>query len=331
VENPNRFLIVDGLVGGGKSAISQVLCAFQDVEIWRISPTIELASALFYAGKISETASTIIISEEIATLVRDLPLARNSNFNLKDQSSVFYDPQFRYFTRLFRGTSYLAKFPSRIDSCIPFLMTHSNTHNIRLLNNVLGDSLRYIWFVRSPDSISLIDQVSRWIKVWENGKGSHRFHYNEEYNTNLPCVLDKTNDIYDFLEDDHICKSIILIKNWLKHGLSNVSNMSPSCFHVISFEEYVVNTHEINAKLKHFLNTDYSRSLPRIMSQQKLPRLKPVEALTHKDYSRITRDLLSRKVTDISLSSSLNLSSKSLYHLHESLDLYHSIVNGLTK
>ena len=48
MNNTGSFLVVDGLVGGGKSAISQALCAFKDVEIWRISPTIELVSSLAF-------------------------------------------------------------------------------------------------------------------------------------------------------------------------------------------------------------------------------------------------------------------------------------------
>ena len=180
-------------------------------------------------------------------------------------------------------------------------MTHSNTHNIHLLHNVLGDSLRYIWFVRSPDTTSLIDQVCKWVNVWSSGKGAHRFHYHNYFKCSLPAVLYNDKNIDDFIREDNLGKSIILIKNWLKHGFDNIYSLSkthPSLCSIISFEDYIVNTHSCNDKLKMFLDTEFTKSLPRIMRKQRIPRPQPLEEITHKDYNRITSSIQAKKITD---------------------------------
>lgn len=323
------YIVLDGFVGGAKSAVANVVSSLKDIEHWRVNSSIESACNLYRNNLISETAASEIITAAISEHRRDLPLARNTNFNFHDQSSAWNDPQRRYFLRLFRSPKIFSlKYPSNI-SGQPLLMTHSTADCCPIFAKSLADDLRYIWVVRSPNSIPMLLQVMRWIQTWESGKGAQRFYSKTPLSTfNIPVLLPELVSLYP--DENTLGKAILLLSSWISRGYHSYSHPS---FHdvkklIIPIENFLVDTQKYLSSICVLLDTSHTSHTKRSLIKENLPRPTPSGYHRHRDY------LYARQETKDSITSSrdtvdgLSISRNAYSILCEYLDVYQTIVDA---
>ena len=124
----NKVIVSDGLIGGGKGLISQILSALPNVEMWIHNPQIEQICGLHHIKHISMDGAVAILRSMFDEEANNLSISRNVNFRFKDMSSIFrYTHKLEYLNRLFESeeSKAMKKFVEK--GRILNFMTHSNT------------------------------------------------------------------------------------------------------------------------------------------------------------------------------------------------------------
>ena len=91
--NNNKIIFIDGLIGGGKSLIANIVGSIQGVDWWRYESKFEQICSLNYFKKIDiEDASSLIV-KFYNEIYYDNLILRHSNLRKKDMSSVYKHPR----------------------------------------------------------------------------------------------------------------------------------------------------------------------------------------------------------------------------------------------
>ncbi|MBT6112480.1 MAG: hypothetical protein HOH03_02615, partial [Candidatus Marinimicrobia bacterium] len=163
----NKVVVVDGLVGGGKGLISQIISALPGVEMWVHRPQMEQVCGLRHLDHISTKGAVALIKNWVDEEAYNLSMLRNANFRHKDMSSIFkYPRKFSYLFRLFEDVESKAMENFDKNDRILNFMTHSNTAYALPLFEALGKRLIYIRFVRSPMTEYMHNHLARWSNRW---------------------------------------------------------------------------------------------------------------------------------------------------------------------
>ena len=277
-----EIIIVDGFVGGGKSALANLLSSLKGIEHWRISSTMEQVCAMHLSGCISGNSASILLNDLFETTIRDLPLARNCNPNFHDQSGIFRDPRLRYFRRIFRTGRNFDEILGH-----PLFMTHANTESIELLSQVLKNKLCYFWILRNPSSISLLTHLSNWVPRWEGGEGVGKT-FQDVGGTRIPFSLKHLER--EYMTTNNIGRAVLLLDANIRNGLQAFSKVAAQensgVFRLIQFENFVLNTRKYIDDLTAVFGVKEDYLTKITLRREQLPRKQAVEAVTHRDYHK---------------------------------------------
>ena len=212
----NRVIITDGLIGGGKALLAQLVSSIPKVEMWIHNPKIEGLCASQYLSsidlKVSENFLKLWIDEDIDNIA----MMRNMNFRFNDLSSVTkYPRKLDYLKRLLSegGRESLNKFIE--ENRVMHYMTHSMSAYSKPLFETLNERLIYLRLVRNPMTDYMINHLAKWCERWGKDfrSGVTLIKFEEKY---FPFFAKDKIPEYSELSSHE--KAIFLLKLWQEEG-----------------------------------------------------------------------------------------------------------------
>jgi len=285
VELVPKIVMVDGLPGCGKTMISRIVSSFDRVEKLTYALKMELVCQLWFLGKLdSETAQTMIRIHTDMSLY-DLMMSRETNFRMKELSSVFMDVRpWRYIKRLFeKGEEAI---PSKVQEERPIL--HLTTHQLlsmgRPLFDALGDRLVFIDMVRHP--LYMIKQQTLNMEKLVTNVRYFNLHF--EYNgQEIPSWAKGWEET--FINSNDVEKAIYSIIN-IGNLIQENKNVLPVEFKdniiTIPFEDFVISPYDYISNIASKLDSAVTPLTSKIMRQQKVPRKKFADGIDLSIYRR---------------------------------------------
>jgi hypothetical protein len=164
-----KVVIVDGLIGGGKSMLSPIIESLPGVEMWIHRPELEQICALHHLGHISISGASTLIRHAADYDIYNMAISREVNMRPVDRSSMFRSNKiFRYVGRAFARDQSAALDKISSEKPILNIMTHAITPYSKSIFEAFGEKLVYVRLTRSPTTIYLLKHISRWTKSWED-------------------------------------------------------------------------------------------------------------------------------------------------------------------
>ena len=267
-------LIIDAQAFSGKGLIGPILGSFARVEIMREGGSIQFVSTLFELGKIKRDAAIVLMKTEADTYLIDSLIGRNTNFRVKDSSSVWNNPNpWRYFKRVLLGdkTSLL----DRIENDRPIFQyqTHGQLANFELYYEAFGKRLRMVEMIRHP-----VDVVGKWV-----GRGYGEFfgvsplqmtlcvRYHEH---DVPYLALGWEDIY--LSASPVERVIRMVESQWNQNQNTYKSITPTMQEqilIIPFEDFIQKPKPYLSSLEQFVNSNMTRHTGRILRRENCPRI----------------------------------------------------------
>jgi len=288
-------VVVDGLVGGGKGLISQIISALPGVEMWVHRPQIEQLCGLHQLGHISMEGTVTLIKNWVDEEAYNLSMLRNANFRYKDMSSIFkYPRKFSYLLRLFEDVESKAMENFDKKNRILNFMTHSNTAYALPLFEALGKRLIYIRFVRSPMTEYMHNHLARWSNRWGKDIRSGMLLYQkdnfDDKNKYFPFFL--SNNGINYEDTLPIEKAIYILQEWQDSGDKRIDVLKQkqqyeSTIFEIPFEKFVFEPMPYIETISKALNVSIDKVVKGEMKKQKVPRRSLSDSPRIKAYERL--------------------------------------------
>ena len=286
----NKVMFVDGLIGGGKTLISQILSSVKNVEMWAFKSKYEHICALNELNEIDDNGASTIIKLWIDEEVDDCSILRNVNYRYQDQSSILKYPRlFEYLKRAFEpgGKNSLDKFVEQ--KRILNFMTHSNTPFSKPIFEALNERLIFIRFTRCPMSIYMINHLSRWSKRFgedvRNGMLLSKAQGSEEL---TPFFIKKRRE--EYIAASPIDRAIYMLEEWQERGdlfIEEAKKNYDSEIIEIPFEEFVFEPEKFLVRITSILDTEIDSKVRKEMKKQRVPRRSLSDAPYDKNFKRM--------------------------------------------
>tara|TARA_Y100000590_G_scaffold305906_1_gene345063 strand:+ start:986 stop:1993 length:1008 start_codon:yes stop_codon:yes gene_type:complete len=306
-------LVIDGIAWSGKGMIGSILGSFAGVEIMKEGAFTQFFSVLHNLGKITRDAAVVLMKTEADSLLVDSLIGRNTNFRVKDSSSVWHNPNpWRYFRRVLLED----KIPlqDRINNHRPIFQwqTHGQLANFELYYEAFGERLRMVEMIRHP-----VDLIGKWMRRgYGELFGVNPLHmtlcvrYHEH---DVPYLAVGWEDIY--LSTNPAERVVRMIGSQWDHSYNtykSISKMLKEQILIVPFEDFVQHPKPYLSSLEQFIKSCRTRHTSRILRRANCPRI------LHGRQSLDARE--SRKK-----SLELQLSKEARYILNRLIDEYETV------
>ena len=267
-------VVVDAQAFSGKGLIGPILGSFARMEIMREGGFTQLFSILYDLGKITRDAAVVLMKTEADSLLIDSLIGRNTNFRVKDSSSVWHNPNpWQYFRRvLFADKTPLLE---RIENDRPIFQyqTHGQLANFELYYEAFGERLRMVEMIRHP-----VDLIGKWVR---RGYGELfganplqmtlcvRYHEQD-----VPYLALGWEDIY--LSASPVERAIRMIESQWNQNYNtykSIPAMMKEQILIIPFEDLVQHPKPYLSSLEQFIKSNMTRHTSRILRRENCPRI----------------------------------------------------------
>ncbi len=260
----NDIIVVDGVWGVGKSAITPIVAAFQGVEKKRIDPIFEYIAALSWLKCLSTDAVETLYRTYADFFTYHNAIGREVNLRIRDDSGLRNSPGWnRYINRLFsRDGDHVEE---RILATNPatLLVGDYILPSIRELQAALGTRLYFIEIVRHP--LHLYKYFEKYVADFARMR---EFTLSfEVHGTRVPWFARDWND--DYLRASNPERAALLIAR--SYQMFDQFLDSANIL-VIPFEHFVLDTNSHVARLTSFLGRPVHYRTKPIMRRHLLPR-----------------------------------------------------------
>ena len=267
-------LVIDGIAWSGKGLIGPILGSFARVEIMKEGGFTQFFSVLHDLGKITRDAAVVLMKTEADSLLVDSLIGRNTNFRVKDSSSVWHNPNpWRYFRRVLLED----KIPlhNRIKNDRPIFQwqTHGQLANFELYYEAFGERLRMVEMIRHP-----VDLIGKWMR---RGYGE-LFGVNPLQMTlcvryqerDVPYLALGWEDIY--LSASPVERAIRMIESQWNHNYNTYKSIPETMKEqilIVTFEDFVQHPKPYLSSLEQFTKSYRTRHTSRILRRANCPRI----------------------------------------------------------
>lgn len=271
-----QTVLLDGVIGGGKGMFCHILASWPNVSMWQHKPELEQLLDLVAAEEVTKSVGEAWVRHWVNEWWFNLQIGRNLNFNLSDQSSVWFDPRRYRISRAIKSASGFKKrmsegdFPSKNEMLL--LMTHGVSHQSEVLFDALNHRLKFIRLSRTIYTTYIVDQMARHVSLWDNKDPRHqKFLYGYKGN-NVPLEI---KDPKWFCLGNQFDKAVKLL--WLNkvkgdEVLSKLSKKHPGSFLDIEFETFVLDPTSTLVTLSDFLDSTPDKVTHKQLKKQRVPR-----------------------------------------------------------
>ena len=289
----NKIIIVDGLIGGGKGLISQIISAIPNVEMWIHKPEVEQICGLYHMRHLSLNGALVLLKTWFDEETYNQSILRNSNFRMKDMSSVLkYPRKLKYFIRYLKSKESGAYDKFIRNKCVLNFMTHVNTAYSLPIFMSLRERLIYIRLVRSPMTEYMLNHLAQWSKRWgnESRNGLLLYKNNDLNKTNhVPYFISPSNKKYHLASP--LEKAVCMLETWQKEGDIQIDSIKMNNFgskiFEIPFEKFVFDPDKYIQEIAETLGTEIDNVTKKEMIKQRVPRKSLHDAPKNKIYESL--------------------------------------------
>lgn len=302
----NDIIVIDGIWGVGKSAISPVVASMRGVEKKRIDPIIEYLAALRWLGKLDVDTAAAMIANYCDYFTYHNAIGREVNLRLRDDSGLKNSPGWaRYLWRAFRADGDHVE--ADIDATNPatLLITDLSIVGIDILERALGARLKFIEVVRHP--LHLFNYYRNYLVDY-----SRRREFTlsfEKQRERIPWIAQDWPDLY--LTSSVSDRAALLISR-SQRLVSNSSKIDSMM--TIAFEQFVTDTDSQIEQISDFLGRPIHYPLRGVKRRHRIPRAEvssgkasntrswisstsDAEANTYRDLLRLVDESCTREVS----------------------------------
>ena len=275
--NGNPVIFIDGLVGGGKTLVSNLIGSIKDVEWWSCHSKFEQICNLDCNKKIEKDVASSLLVKFYNELYYDNLILRHSNFRKQDVSSIYNHPrQKEILNRIKYSDSFASKKVKKAKLILPF-MTHFNTISSATLFRSFGNKLVYVYLTRNPYNIYTLNHLANWTDTWKKKKNRYGAitYYDKLNGQNIPAFI--YNHKKEYLKINKYEKAILILKYFCDYNLNlrkmiKLKKKYKSKLIIIPYEKLTIDPVKYVKKLTKSLNKKIDDVLLKSLKENKLPR-----------------------------------------------------------
>jgi len=271
--NSNKVIFTDGLIGGGKTLIANLISSFKNVDPWNYYSIYEQLCSLKYLKKIDlDTASNLILKSYNEKYYDNLIL-RYVNFRRADISSIFNHPRKKKLLKRLKISDNLAKKNVHSSKIINHYLVHMNAPFSEPIFKTFKKDLVYVLILRNPLNIYSLHHIANWTKKWSDKKGRHSMMTYNHKNENVPYLISK-KILNEYKNCNPYEKAIILISEYYEN-LKNIYKFQTkykSKLIVIKFDNFIINPNNYLKKISTNLKVGIDKIIKNELKKNKIPR-----------------------------------------------------------
>lgn len=341
-----QVIFTDGLIGGGKTLISNLVSGLNNVEQWIYETNFQRICQYNAINKIDLDTSVDFIKKIYNEKYFDQFILRHANFRKCDISSVLNHPRKKKILKRLNFSDSQAKTRIKNTKMILQYMTHALAPFSEPIFKAFKKKLLYILILRNPFNIYTITWLSKWVNKFEkknNRAGRVNFIYNRKKNL-LPFELYKNTNIREYERINNYEKAIFLIELYYFNCLKNLKKFSEkyeSSLFIIPFETLSTNPLKYLKKISKKIRVKLDKKDFKNFQVNKVPRknsektfkiykydyrknfdkayLKQLNKRDHRETKVLKYDYLKKKVSKKYLKKILNLEK---FYLNQILNEY---------
>ncbi len=261
---PNDVIIVDGMWGVGKSAITPIIATLKGIEKKRIDPIFEYVTTLNWLGLLDDSGAKALIATYSDYFTYHNRIGREVNLRLRDDSGLGNSPgKLRYVRRLFSNDGDVAQLKIYKENPGTLIVSDFAIFGFNLLAESLDSRLRFIEIVRHP--LYLINYVQNYLREFDRPREFTLAF--DLHGQKVPWMAQSWAS--EYLSLTLLEKSMLMIAR----AQSKVIDYSESPnILTVSFEQFVTETSHHVELISDFLGRPVHYSPNRLMKRHKLPR-----------------------------------------------------------
>ena len=268
-----KIIISDGIIGGGKRLLSDLISSLPKIDQWMLDYKIEQTIGLFYLNKIDLNTAKYILRSNYNQMFYDNTMLRHANFRKSDLTSVTKHPRFKLIKkRLKPNDKFIFKnYKNKI-------ILHFCTHNISIFSKPLfesfGKNLIFLQLLRSPLNVDVLKRISFFTDVWKKTSGRYQLvtKYSAKHKQNVPFFINKINQ---YCKANKYEKAILIIEKIFdrkKLNLSKYKKKYKSKIISIPFEKFIAEPKIFIKKIASNLGVKMDSVSLGVIKKNSLPR-----------------------------------------------------------
>ena len=275
--NQSPVVFIDGLIGGGKTLISNLIGSIKDVDWWKYESKFEQLCSLNYLKKLNNEETSELIIKYYNEIYYDNYILRNSNFRKQDSSSIYNHPRAKKILRRLNYSDQQAKSNFKKAKIVLPFMTHFNTISSEPIFQAFGKKLVYVYLTRNPYNTYTINHLANWTEEWKKRKNRYGLLsvFDKFKNLNIPSFIYKYKRNY--LRLNKFEKAILILKLFCDYQqkqkkLKRLKKKYNSKIIIIPYEDLTINPKKYLKILTKELNKKIDKVLVKSLKKNKLPR-----------------------------------------------------------
>jgi len=270
-----KIIITDGIVGGGKSLMCNLISSLPKVDQWMGNYWFDQIAALCDINEINLNTASYILLTNHNQIFYDSSMLRLSNFRKSDLTAVNSHPRYKIIKKRLQPNDQkiYSKFKDHIFSQY---CTHISANFSEPFFKAFKKNLLFIQLLRSPLNIGMLKHLALWSKKWEKLKsrdGCIKF-YNKKFKKNFPhYVADVSNE---YLKANKFEKAIIILEQIYNKRKINLSKKYEKKYGSklirVPYENLIVNPTKYLNKISKVLNVKIDKIALKAMKRNNVPR-----------------------------------------------------------
>ena len=218
-----KIIVSDGIAGGGKLLICNLISSLPQVDQWIADPTIEQQVALNKLKISNLDTCSYIIKTNHNRIVYDSSMMRSSNFRKSDRSSVTNHPRYKSFKKRM-GSNDEKIYKKNENKIFIHYLTHMTSNSSEAIFKAFEKKLIFIQLFRSPLTLEMILHLVKWSKKWEKIKSRDGYIklYSKNYKKNYPYFIKDRHK--EYLKANYYEKAVIILSYIYDQKKSDLSS-----------------------------------------------------------------------------------------------------------
>jgi hypothetical protein len=298
------IVFVSGLTRAGKALLCPIVSSFEKVEKVNVNFFLEQIPQLEFTNMLPKKTAVYLLRAGMNLMVYDNAIGRNSNFRPDDFTSIwkYKDPR-QYIERLFSSDKDAVIEKLNKDKFIFSMMAHNALWHADLWFKAYP-KLKIIHVQRNPAEIVYSWMTKNYGGDFYKSTRANILTYDHKGKC-IPYYAYGWED--EYLSSTDVDRIILMIKKIIEHHLKSYNKLSENLKNrVLLLKHHQIATEPEIAlsKVTKFLNTTYSSETPRILIEERCPRIVDTNELAKKistikeNASKESFNLLNKMIDD---------------------------------
>ena len=275
----NKVILTDGMIGGGKTLIANLISGLKDIDPWIYDTNIERICSLNSIKKIDLETSADLLKKNLNEKYYDNFILRHVNYRKQDLSSVLNNIRLKNIEKRKHLTDDVAKRKIKNTKMCLQYMTHKNSPYAEPIFKACGKQLLYVLILRNPFNIYTINWLARWMKLFGkfDARDGRINFYSNKHKINFPFEI-KIKEVDYFNKLNRFEKSIFFMEYYYYISVKKIIKFSKkygSNYIIVPFENLTQNPEKYLKKISKILKIKIDKLAKKHMKINNVPRSNP--------------------------------------------------------